>query len=91
MVWSQVCIQNIARLAKEATTVRRVLEPIFRYFDTEKHWPPEKLAIVVLRDLQHFMEASGSVPCLHFAAVHSFMRKNLVQPISCRILISIYS
>ncbi|CAM6103913.1 unnamed protein product [Calypogeia fissa] len=60
MVWSQLCIQNLARLAKEATTVRRVLEPMFRYFDKEKLWPPEKLAIRVLRDLQHFMEKSGN-------------------------------
>lgn len=89
MVWSQVCIQNMARLAKEATTVRRVLEPMFRYFDTEKHWPPEKLAIIVLQDLQHFMETSGYVPCLYFVAVHALMQT--VQSSSRRILIGIYS
>jgi hypothetical protein len=59
MTWSHVCMQNMARLAKEAITVRRVLEPMFRYFDAGNHWPPEQLASIVLGDLQQFMEGSG--------------------------------
>ncbi|GKV25742.1 hypothetical protein SLEP1_g35137 [Rubroshorea leprosula] len=31
--WSRVCLHNMAKLAKEATTMRRVLESLFRYFD----------------------------------------------------------
>jgi hypothetical protein len=63
MTWSHVCMQNLARLAKEANTVRRVLEPMFRYFDAENHWPPKQLASIVLSDLQRFMEKSGSILC----------------------------
>ncbi|KAL2642862.1 hypothetical protein R1flu_010449 [Riccia fluitans] len=60
-VWSQICVQNMSRLAKEATTVRRILDPMFRYFDTGSHWDPEKgLALAVLRDMQHSMEKSGN-------------------------------
>lgn len=60
-VWSQICVQNMARLAKEATTVRRILEPMFRYFDGYDHWAVEKgLALAVLRDMQHSMEKSGT-------------------------------
>ncbi|BBG93601.1 ARM repeat superfamily protein, partial [Prunus dulcis] len=40
--WSRVCLRNIARLAKEATTVRRVLEPLFQSFDAENHWSPDQ-------------------------------------------------
>ncbi|XP_031272167.1 uncharacterized protein LOC116130588 isoform X2 [Pistacia vera] len=31
--WSKVCLNNIARLAKEATTVRRKLSPVAIYLD----------------------------------------------------------
>ncbi|KAG0446737.1 hypothetical protein HPP92_028678 [Vanilla planifolia] len=34
-LWSKVCLHNMAKLAREATTVRRVLESIFRYLDNE--------------------------------------------------------
>lgn len=60
-VWAQICIQNMATLAKEATTVRRVLEPIFRFFDTGKHWSLERgLALVVLQNIQFLMEQTGA-------------------------------
>ncbi|KAL2530073.1 ARM repeat superfamily protein [Forsythia ovata] len=58
--WSRVCLYNIAKLAKEATTVRRVLEPLFHCFDTENYWLPEKgLACSVLIYLQSLLEESG--------------------------------
>ncbi|XP_061990163.1 protein SEMI-ROLLED LEAF 2 isoform X2 [Rosa rugosa] len=58
--WSKVCLRNIARLAKEATTVRRVLEPLFQNFDAANHWSPEKpLAYYVLMYLQSLLEESG--------------------------------
>ena len=58
--WSKVCLYNIAKLAKEATTVRRVLEPLFHYFDTENHWSSEKgVAYCVLMYLQYLLAESG--------------------------------
>lgn len=58
--WSRVCLRNMARLAKEATTVRRVLEPLFHSFDAENHWSPEKgIASSVLMYLQSLLEESG--------------------------------
>ena len=43
----------MAKLAKEATTVRRVLEPMFRIFDSGKHWSPQHgLALCILYDMQ---------------------------------------
>ncbi|XP_050372855.1 protein SEMI-ROLLED LEAF 2 isoform X2 [Argentina anserina] len=58
--WSKVCLGNIARLAKEATTVRRVLEPLFQNFDAANHWSPDKpLAYYVLMYLQSLLEESG--------------------------------
>jgi hypothetical protein len=59
-VWSQVCLQNVASLAKEATTVWRMLEPMFRYFDKGRHWSLQHgLAFAILGDIQLFMEKTG--------------------------------
>ena len=53
---------NIAKLAKEATTVRRVLELLFHNFDSENHWSSEKgVASCVLMYLQSLLAESGSV------------------------------
>ncbi|XP_059446358.1 protein SEMI-ROLLED LEAF 2 isoform X1 [Corylus avellana] len=58
--WSRVCLHNMARLAKEATTVRRVLEPLFHSFDVDNHWSPEKgVAFSVLTYFQSLLEESG--------------------------------
>ncbi|OIW03746.1 hypothetical protein TanjilG_30022 [Lupinus angustifolius] len=58
--WSKVCLYNMAKLAKEATTVRRVLEPLFHNFDTENHWSSEKgVACGVLFYLQSLLAESG--------------------------------
>ncbi|KAJ0937838.1 hypothetical protein HanRHA438_Chr03g0146391 [Helianthus annuus] len=57
--WASVCLHNMAHLAKEGTTVRRVLEPLFHSFDTEKHWFPENgLAFSILKYLQMVLEES---------------------------------
>lgn len=59
--WSRVCLHNMAILSKEATTVRRVLEPFFHYFDAENYWSSEKgLAFSVLMYMQSLLEESGS-------------------------------
>lgn len=58
--WSRVCLHNMAKLAKEATTIRRVLESVFRYFDNGNLWSPERgLAFPVLKDIQLLMDTSG--------------------------------
>uniref|UniRef100_A0A0D9VLT9 Uncharacterized protein n=1 Tax=Leersia perrieri TaxID=77586 RepID=A0A0D9VLT9_9ORYZ len=58
--WSGICLHNLARISREATTVRRVLEAIFRYFDNNNMWSPSKgLALCVLLDMQIVIEKSG--------------------------------
>ena len=53
-------MHNMAKLAKEATTVWRVLESLFRYFGTGNLWSLQNgLALVVLLDMQMQMEKSG--------------------------------
>ncbi|KAK8609218.1 hypothetical protein V6N13_025524 [Hibiscus sabdariffa] len=58
--WSKVCLHNMANLAKEATTARRVLESLFRYLDNEDSWSLQTgLAFPVLKDMQLLLESSG--------------------------------
>lgn len=60
--WSRVCLHNMAKLAKEATTIRRVLESLFRYFDNGNLWSAENgLAYPVLNDMQFLMDHSGNL------------------------------
>ncbi|XP_047330036.1 protein SEMI-ROLLED LEAF 2-like isoform X2 [Impatiens glandulifera] len=60
LFWSRVCLHNMAKLAKEATIMRRVLESVFRYFDNGNLWPLKNgLAFPVLKDLQFLMDDSG--------------------------------
>ncbi|XP_047944799.1 protein SEMI-ROLLED LEAF 2-like isoform X5 [Salvia hispanica] len=58
--WSRVCLHNMATLGKEATTLRRVMESLFRYFDNGNMWPiKDGIALPVLKDVQFLMEDSG--------------------------------
>ncbi|KAL7097914.1 hypothetical protein ACP275_10G173100 [Erythranthe tilingii] len=58
--WSRVCLQNMAKLGREATTMRRVLESLFRYFDNGNLWPiKDGIAFPVLKDIQLLMDDSG--------------------------------
>ncbi|KAJ4706418.1 ARM repeat superfamily protein [Melia azedarach] len=58
--WSRVCLHNMSKLAKEATTIRRVLESLFRYFDNGNLWSLDNgLAFLVLKDMQFLMDNSG--------------------------------
>ncbi|VFQ92066.1 unnamed protein product [Cuscuta campestris] len=58
--WSKVCLHNMAKLAKEGTTVRRVLESLFCYFDNGNLWSTQYgVALSVLLDMQFIMENSG--------------------------------
>lgn len=59
-IWAQICIQRMIELAKESTTMRRVLDPMFVYFDSRHHWVPRQgLAMMVLSDMSYFLETSG--------------------------------
>lgn len=50
----------MAKLAKEATTIRRVLESLFRYFDNANLWSLDTgLAFLVLKDMQVLMDNMG--------------------------------
>ncbi|EOX96658.1 Uncharacterized protein TCM_005862 [Theobroma cacao] len=58
--WSRVCLHNMAKLAKEVTTVRRVLESLFRFFDNEELWSTQNgVALSVLQDMQLIIEKCG--------------------------------
>ena len=51
--WSRVCLCNVAKLAKEATT-------LFRYFDNGNLWSPQYgLALPVLLDMELLIEKFG--------------------------------
>ncbi|KAK7257871.1 hypothetical protein RIF29_32166 [Crotalaria pallida] len=58
--WSRACLYNMVKLAGEATTLRRVLEPLFHIFDTENQWSSEKgVACCVLMYIQSLLADSG--------------------------------
>ncbi|XP_031476158.1 protein SEMI-ROLLED LEAF 2 isoform X2 [Nymphaea colorata] len=58
--WSRTCLQNMTKMAKEATTLRRLLEPLFRYLDNGNNWSLcNGLALPILCDIQHLLEISG--------------------------------
>jgi hypothetical protein len=59
--WSRICVHNMAKLSREATTFRRVLESLFRHFDNNNSWSSlNTLALSVLLDMQMLMENSGA-------------------------------
>ncbi|TKY53341.1 EFR3-like B [Spatholobus suberectus] len=58
--WSRVCLHNMANLAREGTTIRRVMESLFRYFDNGSLWSAGLgLAFSVLKDMLFLMDDSG--------------------------------
>lgn len=65
-IWAQICIQRMVELAKESTTMRRVLDPMFVYFDSGHHWAPQHgLAMMVLSTMAYFTDNSGiSLPII---------------------------
>ncbi|XP_058738250.1 protein SEMI-ROLLED LEAF 2-like [Vicia villosa] len=57
--WSGVCLHSMANLAKEGTTIRRVMESLFRYFDNGNLWSINQgLAFSVLKDILFLMDDS---------------------------------
>ncbi|QCD88450.1 Armadillo-type fold [Vigna unguiculata] len=82
--WSKVCLYNMVKLAGEATTLRRVLEPLFHYFDSENQWSSEKgVAAHVLIYLQSLLAESGDNSCLLLSVLVKHLdHKNVAkQPI----------
>ncbi|GMY18926.1 protein EFR3 homolog B [Fagus crenata] len=79
---------NMAKLAKEATTMRRVLESLFRYFEYGNLWSPEHgLAFPVLQDMQLFMDNSAqdskAEPSLAIIGALSDVMRHLRKSIHC--------
>eukprot|EP00257_Ricinus_communis_P013037 XP_015570391.1 uncharacterized protein LOC8269823 [Ricinus communis] len=78
--WARICIQRMAELAKESTTVRQVLDPMFVYFDSGRHWVPRQgLSIAVLSDMCHLLETSGHQQLVLAAVVRHLDHKNVVH------------
>lgn len=52
----------MANIAKEGTTIRRVMESLFRYFDNGSLWSiGNGLAFSVLKDMLFSMDDSGII------------------------------
>ncbi|KAH7685032.1 putative transmembrane protein cmp44E protein [Dioscorea alata] len=85
--WSKVCVHNMAKLAKEATTLRRVSESLFRVFDTGSHWTPDSgIALAVLSEMQILMEKSGENSHLLLSILIKHLdHKNVAKQPSVRI------
>lgn len=78
-VWSQICIQRMVELAKESTSMRQVLDPLFIYFDSRQHWIPGGLAMAVLSDMLYLMEGSGSELLILSAVIRHLDHKNIAH------------
>ncbi|TYH34672.1 hypothetical protein ES332_D13G141400v1 [Gossypium tomentosum] len=78
-VWAQICIQRMVELAKESTTLRLVVDPMFVYFDSRQHWVSQQgLAMVVLSDMSYW-EASGNQQLVLAAVVRHLDHKNVAH------------
>lgn len=79
-IWAQICIQRLVELAKESTTMRRVLDPMFVYFDTRQHWAPQNgLAMVVLSRMAYFIENTGNQRFILASVIHHLDHKNVMN------------
>ncbi|KAI4381500.1 hypothetical protein MLD38_007566 [Melastoma candidum] len=79
--WSHACVNNMTKLAKEATTIRRILECLFRFFSSGDSWSLEHgLAFPILKDMQQLMESSGqSTHFLLSALIKHLDHKNVLK------------
>ncbi|EOY11659.1 Uncharacterized protein TCM_026768 isoform 3, partial [Theobroma cacao] len=78
-VWAQICIQRMVELAKESTTLRQILDPMFVYFDSRQHWVSQQgLAMVVLSDMSYW-EASGDQQLILAAVIRHLDHKNVAH------------
>ncbi|XP_074320048.1 protein SEMI-ROLLED LEAF 2 [Silene latifolia] len=78
--WSKVCLHNMAGLAKEATTIRRVLEPFFHTFDNEDYWSLERgLACSVMMYMMLLFEEGDNSHLLLSILVKHLDHKDVVK------------
>ncbi|XP_045795084.1 protein SEMI-ROLLED LEAF 2 isoform X1 [Trifolium pratense] len=78
--WAQICIQRLVELAKESTTMRRVLDPMFVYFDSRQHWAPQNgLAMMVLSSMAYFIENTGNQRFILASVIHHLDHKNVMN------------
>ncbi|XP_028549166.1 uncharacterized protein LOC110101950 [Dendrobium catenatum] len=84
--WSRVCLQNMFNIAKEATTVRRILEPLLCIFDEGNYWSADKgIAISVLSLVQELMEKSGQNNHLLLSMVKHLDHRNVAKQIDLQV------
>lgn len=77
-VWVQICLQRMVELAKESTTLRLILDPMFIYFDMGQHWVARHgLAMMVLSDMSYYMEYLGHQQSILTAVVRHLDHKNV--------------
>ncbi|CAN6289663.1 unnamed protein product [Urochloa humidicola] len=77
-VWSRICVQKLAELAKESTTMRRILDPVLSYFDSKKQWAPRHgLALLVLSDMAYLEKSSGNEQFILTAVIRHLDHKNV--------------
>ncbi|KAL6902259.1 hypothetical protein ACP4OV_005135 [Aristida adscensionis] len=77
-IWSHICVQKLAELAKESTTMRRVLDPMLSYFDMKKQWAPRHgLALLVLSDMAFLEKSSGNEQLILTAVIRHLDHKNV--------------
>jgi len=73
----------MANIAKEATTVRRILDPVFRLFDSHDYWSPESgIALSVLQEMQKLMDKSGAAIFTHVISFSPF--PHFIMPFNCQ-------
>ncbi|KAL5853875.1 hypothetical protein ACOSQ3_008993 [Xanthoceras sorbifolium] len=80
-VWAQICIQRMVELAKEGTNLLRVvLDPMFMYFDSRRHWVPQQgLTFVVLSDMSYLTETPENQQFILAAVIRHLDHKNVVH------------
>ncbi|KAK1364198.1 Armadillo-type [Heracleum sosnowskyi] len=77
-VWVQICLQRMVELAKESTTMRLILDPMFIYFDKGQHWVGRHgLAMMILSDMSYYMEYLGHQQYILTAVVRHLDHKNV--------------
>ncbi|GJN08071.1 hypothetical protein PR202_ga25959 [Eleusine coracana subsp. coracana] len=81
-VWSHICVQKLAELAKESTTMRRILDPMLSYFDMKKQWAPQRgLAFLVLSDMAYLEKISGDL-CKHLRKTLEAVESGSIEELS---------
>uniref|UniRef100_A0A0D9VT81 Uncharacterized protein n=1 Tax=Leersia perrieri TaxID=77586 RepID=A0A0D9VT81_9ORYZ len=78
-VWAHICVQKLAELAKESTTLRRILDPMLSYFDKKKQWAPRQgLALLVLSDMSCLEKNSGNERLILTSIIRHLDHKNIL-------------